>query len=381
MANPDVQRAWRGPAGSWGVLNADEHAPARQAALAAGNSRCVPVGGAGGGGGGPGVRAGQPGTGHRRQPRPRGAARGGGVRRVAGPHPAGTGLPARRGAGPCGRAAGPGRGAGPLPGRGPLGADPLPRTGLGQLGPVAGPRPPGPARAGHRHGPRPDRDEALRPRRPLLRVPVQADRRRRLQPPGADRRGPDHLPLHPLRHGPGVAAGRRRPGLQPDLVLQRLRLREAARGQRRGHLRARPGPARPGLGQAPAAAAGGRPRPGTFRPGLRRPAGRRPGGPGRAGDRRRGGGGGAGAVRHPRAGGRAGTPRAHRPGRRGARPPGRAAPGQRGPGRLPGAVPVGDRGGGGRDRVRRRLGSAADLETAAPSGCSAGRRRRSSAGR
>ena len=134
---------------------------------------------------------------------------------VAGPHPAGTGLPARRGAGPCGRAAGAGRGAGPLPGRGPLGADPLPRAGLGQLGPVAGPRPPGPARAGHRHGPRPDRDEALRPPRPLLRVLVQADRRRRLQPPGADRRGPDHLPLHPLRHGPGVAAGRRRPGLQP----------------------------------------------------------------------------------------------------------------------------------------------------------------------
>ena len=309
----------------------------------------------------PGLRAGPQRADHRRQPRPRAAARGGG-RRAGRPDPAVAGLPARRGAGPRGRAAGAVRGAGPLPGRGPLGAGLLPRAGLGQLGPVAGPRPARPPRAGHRHGPRPDRHEALRARAPLLRVHVQADRRGRLQPPGPDRRRPDHLPLHPLRHGPGVAAGRRRARLQPDLVLLRLRVREAARGQRAGQLRARPGPARAGLGQGPAAAAGRHPRHGPLRPGRGRPAGRGPRGHGRARDRRRGGGGGAGAVRHPRAGRRAGPPGADRPGRRGARPPGRAAPGQRGPGRLPGAVPGGHRGGGGRDRLRRQLGAAADLE-------------------
>ncbi|HZB57614.1 MAG TPA: GAF domain-containing protein [Actinomycetota bacterium] len=56
------------------------------------------------------------------------------------------------------------------------------------MGPVAGARPAGPSRAGHRHGPRPDRHEALRARAPLLPVHVQADRRGRLQPPGPDRR-------------------------------------------------------------------------------------------------------------------------------------------------------------------------------------------------
>src|SRR5918995_5758496 len=54
--------------------------------------------------------------------------------------------------------------------------------------------------------------------------------------------------------------GRRRARLQPHLELLRLRVRAAARGQRGHQLRARPGPARAGLGQAPAAAAGRHPR-------------------------------------------------------------------------------------------------------------------------
>jgi hypothetical protein len=248
----------------------------------------------GGGGGARPARSGRRRSWRRRRPRPAcsttragswrptgpwSCCSGWGRRAAVRPHPGLAGLPARRGAGPGGRPAGAGRGAGPLPGGRPLGADLLPGAGLGRLRPLAGPRPARPPRAGHRHGPRPDRDEALRARAPLLRVHVQADRRGRLQPRGADRRRPDHLPLHPLRHGPGVAARRQRPGLQPVLVLQRLRIREAARGQRGDRLPARRGPARARLGQAPAAAAGGHPPVGSVRSGRGRPAGRGSGRP------------------------------------------------------------------------------------------------------
>src|SRR5215211_4228308 len=55
--HPDVQRGWRGQAGTWGVGDADEREPARAAAVAAGDGRGAPVPGAGRGGGRPGVRA------------------------------------------------------------------------------------------------------------------------------------------------------------------------------------------------------------------------------------------------------------------------------------------------------------------------------------
>jgi hypothetical protein len=174
------------------------------------------------------------------------------------------------------------------------------------------------------------------------------------------------------RHGPGVAARRQRPGLQPVLVLQRLRVREAARGQRLDRLPARRGPA--GLAWAkrqPLLLEDIR------QPGRGRPAGRGPGGHGRARDRRRGGGGGAGAVRHPRAGRRAGPAGAHRPGRRGARPPGRAAvrlDGRRGRRQAadrdhPRAVPGPARGGHRPGPAQRRL------QAGRPGGRAAGLRR------
>src|ERR671912_2279317 len=68
MANPDVHRAWRGHAGTWGVRNADKRAPV-DATLAAGNGRRAPVGGTRRGGGRPGLRAGPQRADHRRQPR------------------------------------------------------------------------------------------------------------------------------------------------------------------------------------------------------------------------------------------------------------------------------------------------------------------------